>query len=55
MHTFFVYNDGMTASGSKRSVKDHFNISNYKVVDNGLKGEHNYKHSRCQLGMNNRA
>ena len=25
-----------------------------EVVDNGLKGEHNYKHSRWQLGMNNR-
>ena len=52
MHTFLVHYDGYE-SGSNRFAKDHFNFSSYKVV--GIqKGEHNNKHSRWQLGMNNR-
>ena len=36
------------------SAKDHFNFSSYKVVKLLTMAEHNYKHSRWQLGMNNR-
>ena len=47
--------DGMmVAQRDLPRITSTFQAIKLEFVDNGLKGEHNNKHSRWQMGMNNR-